>query len=195
MVDDKIGKGLGSREEDIASAIFAFIEEFKRESDRAAVILIAARVEYLLGELLGRFLLPNTRSSDELLDVDRPLGTFSSRIDAAYRLNLIDGEFARALHILRRMRNSFAHTTAGGSLTNGPNRDRVTEFVAPFSGVPQFHDARAETFKDKSPAAAGFYAAAALVVANLEVGCAYVPRVSGPNQPLVFRGSGTSKKT
>lgn len=86
-------------------AFNAFIQEFAKESDRASVILVGAKLDYLLAHLLERFLLANTGSTDELLDIDRPLGTFSARIHAGYRLGLISADFARVLHIFRRLRN------------------------------------------------------------------------------------------
>ena len=145
-----------------------FIGEFSKESDRAAVILVGARLDYLLGELLCRFLLPNTGSSDELLDTDRALGTFSARIHAAYRLGLIDADFARALHIFRRLRNMFAHETSGSSLDHGPSRDRIRELVAPLPHHNHFSVLRDTFFKDKPATTADFFAASALLVGRLE---------------------------
>jgi len=159
-------------------SFFGFIAEFSKESDRAAVILVGARLDYLLGELLSRFLLPNTGSHDELLDNDRAMGTFSTRIHAAYRLGLIDGEFARALHIFRRLRNTFAHETAGGSFDHGPSRDRVQELVAPVAHAEVFANLRALYFKDKTESAADFFTAAAVLVGRLEVACGSVTRIT-----------------
>src|SRR5688572_21694479 len=85
-----------------------FIDEFKSESDRAAVILGAAKLDLLLYQLIQGVLVPSTSKVDELLDGDSPLGTFSSRITIAHRLKLIDDNFCRALNLIRKIRNSFA---------------------------------------------------------------------------------------
>src|SRR5438270_10281747 len=39
---------------------------------------------------------------------------------------------SRALHLIRRIRNSFAHEVSGAKLDSGPHRDRIRELAAPF---------------------------------------------------------------
>jgi DNA-binding MltR family transcriptional regulator len=91
-----------------------FIEEFDKESDRAAVILTAAMLDESLKELIEAFLIPCSSSDDPLFDgANAPVGTFSSRIECAYRLGLISKNFAKCLHVMRKIRNSFAHDVAG----------------------------------------------------------------------------------
>lgn len=116
-----------------------FTEEFRNESDRAAVILGASQLDILLYQLIERFLLPNPSSKDELLDGDSPLATFSSRISICYRLGLINADFSRALHLIRKIRNSFAHEVSGVSFETGGHRDRVRELIAPFAPSNQFN--------------------------------------------------------
>ncbi|WP_304546447.1 hypothetical protein [Sulfurimonas microaerophilic] len=127
MAKKKINHGMTSEEFE------KFANEFKTESDRAAVILGASQLDLLLYQILERFLLPCTSGKDELLDGDSPLATFSSRINISYRLGLIEADFARALHLIRRIRNSFAHEISSASLNAGSHRDRIKELVAPFS--------------------------------------------------------------
>jgi len=45
-----------------------FMNEFKDESDRAAVILGAAKLDTLLYQILDRHFLPSLSASDELLE-------------------------------------------------------------------------------------------------------------------------------
>ena len=116
----------------------AFVREFSNESDRAAVIVGAAKLDNLLYQLLQQFLLPVPSGNDELLDSEAALGTFSARINAAFRLGLIDSEYARALHLIRKIRNSFAHETSSNSLAVGSHRDRIRELVAPLTKFAQY---------------------------------------------------------
>jgi hypothetical protein len=118
---------------DVVSRLASFFREYVHESDRACVILCAAKMDYLLVQILTRFLLPSTSKDDELLDSEKALGSFSSHILACYRLGLIDADLMRALNLLRRLRNSFAHETSSGSLDAAPHRDRIREMLAPLN--------------------------------------------------------------
>ena len=122
-----------------------FMKKFSDESDRAAVILGAAQLDILLYQLLQGFMLPPPSSNDNLLDSDRSLGTFSARIDTAYRLCLIDAGICRALHLIRKIRNGFAHETGSTSLEIGSHRDRIRELATPLLSNDQFqkfHDSK-----------------------------------------------------
>lgn len=164
--------------ERLAESAGHFILEFSKETDRAAVILVGARLDYLLCELLARFMLPNTGSADELLDTDRAVGTFSARIHAAHRLGLIGGDLAKALHIFRRLRNTFAHETAGSSLDQGASRDRIRELTAPLVRFGAFSTLRERFSKDRSGTAADFFTVSAILVARLESASHSVTQVS-----------------
>jgi len=113
-----------------------FMEEFILESDRAAVILGAAKIDSLLAQVLDRYLLPCPSATDDLLEGDAPLGTFSSRIKACHRLGLIDDQFAKLLNTFRRLRNEFAHEVSAGTLASGSARDRVLAMADVFAGRP-----------------------------------------------------------
>lgn len=148
-----------------------FIEEFKNESDRAAVILGAAKLDLLLNQLLQAALLPCTGKNDELLDGDGPLSTFSSRITLCHRLGLIDDDFCRALHLIRRIRNSFAHELSGVSLESGAHRDRIRELVAPLEKHDSYTYLLESYFGDKAGPAGQFRTAVALASLRLEGAC------------------------
>lgn len=149
------------------NAFTAFVEEFKGESDRAAVILGAAKLDSLLGQLLDRFLLPSTGSTDELLEGDSPLSTFSSRINACYRLGLISAQFAKSLHLVRRIRNGFAHELSGCSLDSGSHSDRLRSLLAPLRPLPFFAHFRDHFFNEVTPSTE-FKACLAMMAARLE---------------------------
>ena len=103
-------------------------DEFHKETDRAAVILAASIADELLRTLLAAHLVPISSASDELFDgANAPLGTFSSRIEMAYRVGLISVRLARDLHLVRRIRNDFAHNIQGCTFEDARVRQRVTE--------------------------------------------------------------------
>ena len=159
----------------VKTAYYGFIEEFAKESDRAAVILGAAKLDILLYQMLKKFLRPCTSSTDELLDGEAGLGTFSSRINACHRLGLIDDHLTRALHLIRKIRNNFAHEIAGANLSSGAHRDRIRELVAPFKPYVAFGDwLKSKTFNHVSGPAAEFRACLAVIGARLE---GYVERL------------------
>jgi hypothetical protein len=117
---------------DAFNELYSFMREFGSESERAFVILVSSRIDILLQHLLCDSLLAHTGSSDELFDGDAPLSSFHAKIQLAYRMGLIDSDLTRALNIVRRIRNSFAHELSGASLKTGPYQDRVRELISPF---------------------------------------------------------------
>ena len=106
-----------------------FVAQYAKETDRAAVILCAAKMDALLAVAVRQRLLPNPNSTDELLDSDRALGTFSARINAAFRLGIIDADLSRSLHLFRKIRNAFAHEISTSQLSEPPHCDRNNELV------------------------------------------------------------------
>jgi hypothetical protein len=149
------------------AAFRTFVDEFKGESDRAAVILGAAKLDALLAQVLDRHFLPSLASNDELLDGDSPLSTFSSRINISYRLGLITSDFAKALHLVRRIRNAFAHEISGVSLSSGSHSDRLRSLLLPFLPLPFFKLFRKQFFGEETPQS-NFRTCLALMVARLE---------------------------
>ncbi len=102
--------------------------DFDKESDRAAVILTASITDELLKSLLTAKLVPVTSSTDELFDgPNAPLQTFSSRIEMAYRVGLISCKFARDLHLIRKIRNEFAHNIQGCTFEDARVKSRIIE--------------------------------------------------------------------
>lgn len=86
--------------------------ELSGESDRAAAIVGCALLDERLAELLGDFLVQNADGRADLLnseDMNAPLGSFGSRIVAAYAVGLIDKPERDALRRLKKIRNLFAH--------------------------------------------------------------------------------------
>lgn len=104
------------------------ISEFKKESDRAAVILIAAVIDEKLTTILKSKLIAVPTANDDFFEgANAPISTFSSKIDLAFRLGVISAKMSRDIHLIRKIRNSFAHDIYGCSFENGGVKSRVME--------------------------------------------------------------------
>ena len=113
----------------------AFYEEFVTDSDRAAVVLGAAKIDSILACIVtARLVRPVDTKSDELLSTNGPLGTMSAKIDMVFRLGLISKDFRRALHLIRKIRNTFAHDLEGCSFETPSVKNQTEELFAPYTG-------------------------------------------------------------
>lgn len=88
---------------------FAFLEKLQDESERGMVLISTGFLE----EQLRNTLLAHFVDDSSLLVLveggNAPLGSFSARISACYALALVSKAEYEDLHILRRIRNDFAH--------------------------------------------------------------------------------------
>ncbi len=65
---------------------------------------------------------------DELFDsAYAPCGTFSAKIDLAYRVSLLDADSRASLHLIRKMRNEAAHVSERRSLLSSQLQNRLRE--------------------------------------------------------------------
>jgi hypothetical protein len=69
-----------------------FLNEFYEETDRGAVLMAASILDEVLLSLIQAFLVDTPKSKKLLDDFNAPLGTFSSRILAAYAMGLLKNE-------------------------------------------------------------------------------------------------------
>jgi len=110
----------------------AFAEDLLAErAPRPLIIVGASKVDVMLLEVVRKFLLPKAAKAndqDELLEGDRPLTTFSSRIKICFRLGLIDTSMYKALEDLRDLRNKSAHAIKF-DISKSPIRERLTELL------------------------------------------------------------------
>lgn len=87
-----------------------FNKDLQGETDRGTAIVGASVLEGLLGQLVERSLIDDEPASRELLaNPYAPLGTFASRITAAYCLGLIRDMERHDLKLVKNIRNTFAH--------------------------------------------------------------------------------------
>jgi DNA-binding MltR family transcriptional regulator len=127
-------------------------KEFAKETDRAAVILVASLMEHSVGVLLKNFLVANSGREDDLFDgPNAPLSNFSARIDMAHRLGLISSKFARDLHLIRKIRNEFAHNLQECNFNNGAVRSRVQQLVSSSDMVNKNPEIRKKDFGEPGP--------------------------------------------
>lgn len=116
------------------------IEEFKKETDRAAVILASALIDEALTSILKSHLVPIPNATDNFFErSNAPLSTFSSKIDMVYRLGIVSARFCRDMHLIRKIRNSFAHDIYGCNFENGSVKSRVTELSKTCEIIPVYH--------------------------------------------------------
>ncbi|MEM7803283.1 MAG: DUF4145 domain-containing protein [Pseudomonadota bacterium] len=104
--------------------------ELDRETDRSVAIIAAALVDSALQDLVQGFLIPSKKQDRCILSgYDSPLGTFSAKIDAALQFGLISADLHRDLHLLRKIRNDFAHDPFELTFESAAVSSRVRELM------------------------------------------------------------------
>ncbi len=93
-------------------------------SDRAQVITVGAFLDSMLEQLLF-FGLAEGGWKRDLFEGQGPLATFSARIDMACAMGLLPESLRRDLHLIRKLRNHFAHRVVGGSLLENPAKQYI----------------------------------------------------------------------
>ena len=97
--------------------------------DHVTVIIAVSKIDEALNFLITQRLMPCPSKDDEFLESERGVGTFSNRIELAFRLGVIDSSLARALHLMRKIRNDFAHSSEEQKLEKSPHLDRINELI------------------------------------------------------------------
>jgi hypothetical protein len=90
--------------------LFAMIKEFIFDSDRSAIMVGASRIDIYLERILKLLLKePSNPKEDSLFNIERPLSSFSSKIDLAHRIGILTDQLAINIHLVRKLRNDAAH--------------------------------------------------------------------------------------
>ena len=132
----------------------SFLSEFTKESDRGAVLIAASLLDELLKAILKAFFV-ESKVSTELLDgFNAPLGSFASRIAAAYALGLIQKSEFDEITLIRKIRNQFSHKWKDVTFDSSPIRDFCKRLLA------------SSSVKEKDPRAR-FYIALFILLADL----------------------------
>jgi DNA-binding MltR family transcriptional regulator len=114
---------------DFIPPLVNFITGLAKEGERALVIGGAARLDVALERLLKSVTRHTAGGRDDLFDPERPLGTFSAKIALAYRLGLLEDHVEKALHLVRKVRNDFAHATTKVNLSESAHQNRLSEIT------------------------------------------------------------------
>jgi hypothetical protein len=97
----------------------------------------------------------------------------------------------RALHLIRKIRNVFAHETSGSTLNSGSHRDRVMELCRPALNEDGFIEFEERFFSNFEGASRNFRAVSALVILQLNYGLEELSTFTDKNK-IGFLPSGLS---
>jgi DNA-binding MltR family transcriptional regulator len=110
---------------------YTFSTEYQEVDDRACAILGTSYIDYCLEIILLKSLANPDHAGENLFDVEKPLGTFSAKIELAYCLSLIPKSLYRDLHLIRKIRNEFAHGLHGLTFNSDSIKPRCLELETP----------------------------------------------------------------
>ena len=100
----------------------AFIDMFREESDRGAAVLAGSFVENYLGTYLKNRQV-DASLSNKIFSATGALSTFEQRIDFAQAFGFLPKHVCRELHLVRKIRNHFAHYPKSASFKEAPISD------------------------------------------------------------------------
>jgi len=110
----------------------SFFVELKEESDRAAVILVAAYIDSLLqAKLKALFCKGNSKVRSKLFDSEGAFATLSAKADATYCLGWLKPNVFHDIGIIRKVRNEFAHRIHGLTLEEAKIKTLLHELRIP----------------------------------------------------------------
>ena len=107
--------------------VLKFRLHLDKETDRGSALMAAAFLDEFLKGLLQSFLIDDKKSFDDLISGNGALSTFSSRIELCYLLGLIPTKVRRDLHLIRKIRNEFAHSMDIIDFNHPPIASRCNE--------------------------------------------------------------------
>jgi hypothetical protein len=171
------------------NAFNSFVADFMNESDRASIVLGAAQIDVLLEQILSKRLIGQTK---DMLDFNGSLGTFSARIDMARATGVIDVGFASALHIIRRIRNSCAHSISNINLHQAPVSDQIRELCNFYANSAYWNESlvSAEEAFGKSGNPLKLRVAIAFLIANLSILVSSVERIQSSSSVSIVIPTG-----
>lgn len=113
------------------------VEEIDRQEDRAAAIIAGAYLEDFVADAIKTRLLSDEQVINDFFNGMGPLATFSAKIEMAYLLNVTTKECRQVMHIVRKVRNEFAHNLSPVTFETPRIKDMCRHLVSP-EHVEQF---------------------------------------------------------
>lgn len=107
----------------------AIMADLHTTSDRAAAVIGGSLVDVALTEALERLLHRNAKLTKKSFGPSGALGTFSAKIDLGYLTGLYGMKALRELHIIREIRNDFAHDLTILDFNDQSVFDRVKNLI------------------------------------------------------------------
>ncbi len=107
-----------------------FYGMLKGESPRGAVLVVAAFADEVLEAMIRTKFSHAANVAERLLGQERSLNSFSAKIDLAYCLQLISASDYADLHIVRDIRNKFAHRHTKADFDVDWVRDKLANMKA-----------------------------------------------------------------
>jgi DNA-binding MltR family transcriptional regulator len=108
--------------------ISAFRDSLNSETDRGCAIFAAAFLDEELKVFLTKTFVDEPKLVNEFIGRNGPLSNFSARIDFAFLTGWLAVAEWRDLHLIRKIRNDFAHYPNTVSFTDENIRNRCKEF-------------------------------------------------------------------
>jgi len=158
----------------------SFKENVKEESDRAMVIIAASMIDQALEAALRGRLVQLHTTEDPLFESSyAPLADFSAKIDLAYRIGLLPPNYAKGLHLIRKIRNEFAHSASRCTFEEPSVRNRMQELNKSL-GVADA--ARANKLDFPQGLRGDFEATASWIIWNLRFRAEEIEAIQAPNE-------------
>ncbi|MCK4871913.1 MAG: hypothetical protein KAS72_04220 [Phycisphaerales bacterium] len=113
-------------------------DALSEESDRACVILVASWIAHFLRiKLAQEFSKGNSEARHALFSFNGPFATVSAKLNAVFCADWIDSDVYHDLQVIRKLRNTFAHSIDSHTLHEEPFPAMVAKLRVP---KRQFHD-------------------------------------------------------
>ncbi len=122
----------------------AFRDSLDLETDRGCAIIAASYVDDQLAEMLKAHFVESKRLIKEVFSGSGALSTFSARIDMSFLSGHISKAVQRELHLIRGIRNKFAHAPHPLSFTE-PAIEQPCRALA-YSHHPKSREPRETSF-------------------------------------------------
>ncbi|MFT3736914.1 MAG: MltR family transcriptional regulator [Rhodocyclaceae bacterium] len=107
----------------------SLFDSFKSETDRGAAVLAGSYVENYLGIFLKEKMV-DPSLADRLFASEGALSSFSQRIDLAQAFGFLSKVQCDDLHLIKKIRNHFAHHPKEASFDKQPVSDWVNNLIA-----------------------------------------------------------------